>query len=45
VRYSAALGHGYGHALLIAGLLSVAGGLTALFLDSSVELPPVNTNQ
>jgi EmrB/QacA subfamily drug resistance transporter len=35
-----ALSHGYGRALLIAGLVSVAGGLSALFFGGSVQLPP-----
>jgi EmrB/QacA subfamily drug resistance transporter len=42
---AAALSHGYGRALLIAGLVSVAGAFSALFLGDSVQLPPANTNQ
>jgi hypothetical protein len=41
---AAALTHGYGRALLIAGVVSVAGALSALFLGDSVQLPPANTN-
>jgi hypothetical protein len=41
---AAALTNGYGHALLIAGFVSVAGALSALFLGDSVQLPPANTN-
>jgi EmrB/QacA subfamily drug resistance transporter len=40
-----ALSHGYGRALLIAGVVSVAGALSALFLGGSVQLPPANTNR
>jgi MFS family permease len=42
---AAALSHGYGRALLIAGLVSIVGGLTALFLGSSVQLPPASTKE
>jgi sugar phosphate permease len=42
---AAALSHGYGRALLIAGLVSILGGVSALFLGSSVQLPPANPNQ
>jgi EmrB/QacA subfamily drug resistance transporter len=42
---AAALTHGYGRALLIAGLVSIAGGISALFLGDSVQLPPANTNK
>jgi sugar phosphate permease len=42
---AAALTHGYGRALLIAGLVSIAGGISALFLGDSVRLPPANTNK
>jgi EmrB/QacA subfamily drug resistance transporter len=41
---AAALTHGYGRALLIAGLISIAGALSALFLGDSVQLPPANPN-
>ena len=40
----AALTHGYGRALLIAGFISIAGAISALFLGDSVQLPPANTN-
>jgi EmrB/QacA subfamily drug resistance transporter len=42
---AAALTHGYGHALLIVGFVSLAGALSALFLGDSVQLPPANTNK
>jgi MFS family permease len=42
---AAALSHGYGRALLIAGLVSIVGGLTALFLGRSVQLPPASTKE
>jgi EmrB/QacA subfamily drug resistance transporter len=40
---AAALSHGYGRALLIAGLVSLAGALSSFFLGDSVQLPPTNT--
>jgi predicted MFS family arabinose efflux permease len=42
---AAALTHGYRRALLIAGLVSIAGGISALFLGDSAQLPPANTNK
>jgi MFS family permease len=42
---AADLSHGYGRALLIAGLISILGGVSALFLGSSVQPPPANPNQ
>ena len=30
---------------VIAGLVSIAGGLSALFLGDSVQLPPANPNE
>ena len=42
---AAALSHGYGRGLLIAGIVSIAGGLSALFLGDSVQLSPANTNE
>lgn len=40
-----ALSDGYGRALLIAGLVSIAGGISALFLGGSVQLPPTTNNE
>ena len=40
-----ALSHGYGRALLIAALVSIAGGISALFLGGSVQLPPTTNNE
>ena len=40
---AAALSHGYGRALLIMAVVSLAGALSALFFGDSAQLPPVNT--
>jgi hypothetical protein len=41
---AAAHSHGYGRALLIVALVSLAGALSALFFGDSVQPPPATTS-